>query len=529
MDLETLPTGSLPKQVGRYTIFQQIAAGGMATVHLARFTGPMGFTRVVAVKHLHQHLSSDPAFRAMFIDEARLVSRIRHPNVVPTLDVIAEDADIFIVMEYVQGESLGALQRTAAQQRREIPLAICSALLVGALHGLHAAHEARSESGESLNIVHRDVTPSNILVGVDGIPVVIDFGVAKALQERQDTPAGALKGKASYMAAEQIRGEPLTRATDIFAAAVVFWELLTSRRLFLGPNDQERIARVLRGTDVRPPSTVASRVPASLDEIALKGLRANPAQRYQTARAMADAIEQAIPPASQRVVGAWVAQTAAASLSRRADLLQQIEFPGISKHEVLTSEAVTEQPTPSGDPDSEPTRPGTPVPGTPAARPARWRDRRVVIAGFAAALVAGVAILAVSGSGPPRAAVTPRSSGRAMPAKVQLDSSARAPRTAPAPVTAESIPDLPDQRVSTPAKAARDHLAVRRPGPSTHARRGRGEAIQSVAAGADSGEAQSALAPETATAARDSPTASAHDVKRRVPLVEDQPRVQILE
>src|SRR6478736_1694730 len=165
---------------GRYALYGEIAAGGMATVHIGRLLGPVGFARTVAIKRLHPHYAKDPEFVSMFLDEARLAARIRHPNVVPTLDVVALDGELFLVMEYVQGESFARLVREARRARLDVPPEVISAIVVGALNGLHAAHEATSERGEPLNIVHRDVTPQNILVGSDGVARLLDFGVAKA-------------------------------------------------------------------------------------------------------------------------------------------------------------------------------------------------------------------------------------------------------------------------------------------------------------------------------------------------------------
>src|SRR5579859_6497320 len=254
------------QQIGRYAIFDEIASGGMATVHLARLAGPLGFSRVVAAKRLHPHLLDDADFKAMFLDEARLAARVRHPNVVPTLDVLVADREIILVMEYVHGESLSALHRATRERQQPVPLSVAAAILVSALHGLHAAHEATSEKGEPLHIVHRDVSPQNILVGLDGAVRLLDFGVARALQARTEARAGAVKGKFSYMAPEVLRGEELTRRADIFAAAVVFWELVTGRKLFGGVNEHERVLKILAG-GYPAPSTCVHDLPAVVDRI----------------------------------------------------------------------------------------------------------------------------------------------------------------------------------------------------------------------------------------------------------------------
>jgi serine/threonine-protein kinase len=212
----------------------------MATVHLGRVKGEAGFTRTVAIKRLHPQYAKDPDFVAMFVDEARLAARIRHPNVVPTLDVISDgvgEGEIFLVMEYVPGESLSRLLRALRAKKRLVPPRIAVTLLCGVLHGLHAAHQAKSEKGVPLGLVHRDVSPQNILVGTDGTAHVLDFGVAKATGRLNTTREGELKGKLAYMAPEQLETRSLTQQSDVYAAAVVLWELLTLRRLFEAENE----------------------------------------------------------------------------------------------------------------------------------------------------------------------------------------------------------------------------------------------------------------------------------------------------
>ena len=210
--------------VGRYALFDEIASGGMATVHYGRLLGPVGFSRTVAIKRLHPEYARDPEFVSMFVDEARLAARIRHPNVVPTLDVIAEEGELFLVMDYVLGAPLSAIMFTAKQKNIIMPPRIGTAILSGCLQGLHAAHEATDESGVSLGIVHRDVSPQNILVGADGVPRVLDFGIAKASGRTYSTRDGSVKGKVAYMAPEQMESGVVTRQADLYAATVVLWE-----------------------------------------------------------------------------------------------------------------------------------------------------------------------------------------------------------------------------------------------------------------------------------------------------------------
>ncbi|MCL2447368.1 MAG: serine/threonine protein kinase, partial [Polyangiaceae bacterium] len=205
-----------------------------------RLMGSGGFARTVAIKQLHPQFAKDPEFVAMFLDEARLVARIRHPNVVPTLDVVAASSELFHVMEYVQGESLSRLARALRAREERVPLPIVVRIMNDVLQGLHAAHEARDERGVPLHIVHRDVTPQNILVGADGVARLLDFGVAKAAGRAQTTQDGQIKGKLAYMAPEQLMSAGVTRETDLYAASVVLWEMLAGERLFTGERNRRR-------------------------------------------------------------------------------------------------------------------------------------------------------------------------------------------------------------------------------------------------------------------------------------------------
>lgn len=332
--VEPTPSLAPARVVGRYALYGEIAAGGMATVHIGRLLGPVGFSRTVAIKRLHPQFAKDPEFVSMFLDEARLAARIRHPNVVPTIDVVAAQGELFLVMDYVQGESLSRLIRGARERRQTIPPRIVATIMSGALHGLHAAHEARNERGEPLGIVHRDVSPQNILVGSDGVPRVLDFGVAKAGGRIQTTREGQLKGKLAYMAPEQLSGH-VTRQTDIYAAAVVLWEALTGRRLFAGENEGAILGKVLSGVIEAPsrlfldPSktldSATMRGIEELDLITLRGLDRDPSKRFATAREMAIAVERCIGLASTSEVGEWVEQWASEVLTKRAARIAEIE------------------------------------------------------------------------------------------------------------------------------------------------------------------------------------------------------------
>jgi serine/threonine-protein kinase len=309
--------------LGRYALYDEIASGGMATVHFGRLIGPVGFTRTVAIKRLHPQFAKDPEFVSMFLDEARLAARIRHPNVVQTVDVVATEGELFLVMDYVQGESLARLVRLAKQRKERIPPRIVAAVVSGALHGLHAAHEAKNERGEPLGLVHRDVSPQNVLVGADGISRVLDFGVAKASGRLQTTREGHLKGKIAYMAPEQFRGEA-TRATDVYAAGILVWEALTGEKLFASNDEMSTLGKALM-PEVAPPSSRVAELAPAFDVFVARALAIEPTARYATAREAAVALERCEGIASPSEVGDYVSGLAEGALAARAETLSGIE------------------------------------------------------------------------------------------------------------------------------------------------------------------------------------------------------------
>jgi serine/threonine-protein kinase len=317
-----------PRPIGRYVLFRELAAGGMATVHFGRLAGPVGFSRMVAIKRLHPQFAKDPEFVTMFLDEARLCGRIRHPNVVPTLDVVSLQGEIFIVMEYVAGEALSKLLRAGWSRGIPIPPRVAASIISSVLHGLHAAHQTKDEHGRELGIVHRDVSPQNILVGADGIARVLDFGVAKARGRLQTTRDGQVKGKIAYMPPEQLSGAAVSRQTDIYAAAVVLWEALAGRRLFDGETEAIVFARAIEGR-IDPPSAYNPALTEAIDAVVCRGLARDPGFRFSTAREFAVALEQTIGLASPSEVGEWVESVAADELARRASVIASIESAAI--------------------------------------------------------------------------------------------------------------------------------------------------------------------------------------------------------
>jgi serine/threonine-protein kinase len=281
------------QRVDRYELVGEIASGGMATVYLARLTGVGGFQRFVAMKRLHPHLASEKEFVEMFLDEARIAARIHHPNVVPILEVGASAVGYYLVMEYIEGDTLARLLARAATRGKRLPVGIALRIALDMLAGLHAAHELRDDTGEAVHLVHRDVSPQNVLVGVDGIARITDFGVARAASRLTATRVGQLKGKIAYMAPEQAAGEEsIDRRADVFAAGIVVWEELAAKRLFKAENEAATLSRVM--TEPVPAlTTIVPGLSTALTAVVSRALERNPDLRFATCAQFADALEAA--------------------------------------------------------------------------------------------------------------------------------------------------------------------------------------------------------------------------------------------
>ncbi len=306
--------------VGRYLMYGQIGSGGTATVHFGRRRNDAGRARTVAIKRLHAHLSRDPYFVAQFSSEADLTARLQHPNIASLLDVVKlDDGELLLVMDYIHGETLGGLLGICRRREEVIPPAVASAIITGVLEALHAAHEMRGTDGAPLELVHGDVSAHNVIVGADGGTRLLDFGVARA-----GVAAGRDRrviGTLAYMAPERLRGGIFDRRSDLFGVGVLLWELLTVRRLFSGCDGRGKRSLA----QVPPPSHFAPTVPPMLDDLVLSALRGEVDRRPQDARVFADALAQAMPPASQAEVVAWINLVAGARLRDRAEELSRIE------------------------------------------------------------------------------------------------------------------------------------------------------------------------------------------------------------
>jgi eukaryotic-like serine/threonine-protein kinase len=303
----------------RYELLAKIASGGMATVYVGRLRGSGGFSRTVAIKRAHPHLLEDPTYRTMLVEEARVAAKLHHPNVVAVLDVEELAGELSLVMDYVEGTSLFDLIEAGHAAERPVPPRIAVRVALDACAGLHAAHTLCDEDGRPLELVHRDVSPHNILVGLDGVARLSDFGIAKSV-EGAATTTGVLKGKLGYMAPEYLEQTQLDARSDVFSLGVVVWEALADQKLFRGASELETFKRVI-ATVVPPISSVAPWVNSRFDDLLASALARAPDQRFQTAQAFGTALETAARRvdmiASASEVGAYLRDLCGAALAER--------------------------------------------------------------------------------------------------------------------------------------------------------------------------------------------------------------------
>lgn len=334
----------LQRHSAAYEIGFLLGSGGMASVRYGRRVHADGTSHAVAIKELHPHLAANPTFVGMFFDEARLASRVVHPNVVSVVDMVADSGRVWAVMPYFEGESLASLAERQAARARPVPTRVAVAITLDVLAGLAAAHAAIDERGQPLALVHRDVSPQNVLVGADGVARVLDFGVAKACGRIQETRDGQVKGKLAYMAPEQLAGDA-TPGTDVYAVAILLWEMLAGRRLFKADTDLELMGVVLAGAK-QPPSAHAD-VPPAIDAVVARALSLDVRARFATAADMAGALTAASAGAvaSRAEIAAWVHELAADVLTERREQAAKMVSASVSDLVVPTPAAIPIQRT----------------------------------------------------------------------------------------------------------------------------------------------------------------------------------------
>jgi serine/threonine-protein kinase len=495
-------------RVGRYELVRRLAVGGMAELYLARQPGIGGFQKLVALKRILPQFAVSSDFVAMFLDEARLAATIHHANVAQVYDLGRDEHGLYFTMEYVHGEDVRAIVNAAIRREGEVPLSVAIAIAAGAAAGLHAAHELCDDHGTLVGLVHRDVSPSNVLVSYGGCVKLIDFGVAKAAGRQQETRAGTLKGKIAYMSPEQCAGRPVDRRSDVFALGVILFEMTTGTRLFTTDGGDYALIKKIVEEDAPLPSSRREAYPLELEGIVMRALRRDPAERYPSAQAMQLDLERFARrcgySTSMTELGAYVrglfpgrvAEPAGAGVVRSVrmatgtphvgELSQASSTPARSVR--ASSRTSSEHPR-FGEEDGDElqievvTHTGMfepPPRATPARAPTRTSGRRgiaIVIAAsvVAAAAAAAIAVLAMSSS--PAPAPAPAAAAKIV-APAPAPAAVPAPAPAPPPVAVAPVPVAPaappavvpaaPAAAAKPAAKPRPHAPLRKPAHAAH-------------------------------------------------------------
>jgi serine/threonine-protein kinase len=440
------------ERVGPYRVIRAIGAGGSARIDLARIDRAYGFQRHVVLKRPLEHLRGDPAVAASLRREARLGGRLRHPGLVAILDAGVHDGYDYLVLEYVHGAALRqVMQADAPGQVRELPLGVALAIVGDAARGLHAAHELTDEAGAPLGLVHRDVSPGNVLLGLDGTVKLADFGIAK--ETRVATLSGSMHGTVTYMAPEQCQGHAFDRRADVFSLGVILYELVTGARLFWADNDVASLHRVLSGTVPRPRKLKPQLAPA-LEDLVLTAVAHDAARRFPTALALAVELERYAARAGEVLGARWIARTMAEVVGARpvpwrAAATVPDAAPAGASLVALIAAAPDEPVDPTfgeGDVATEPE--GAPV--VPARARRRWLPAGLAAA--AAGALAGAVILRAPASAPAPSA-TPT---RADTASASAPTPPREPHTGPAP----TAPTSPAPTTPAPPAPAANRASV---------------------------------------------------------------------
>lgn len=397
--MSTTPRSGAGQQLGRYLLLHKLATGGMAELFLAKTSGIEGFEKIVVLKRILPHLRDNATFISMFLDEARVAANLEHPNIVNVYDIGKVEDDYFFTMAYLHGEDLTAVLHRCAERRRGLPMELALHIVLGVCAGLHYAHEQVGLDGHPLDIVHRDVSTTNVMLTYDGGIKLLDFGIAKATTQSQMTKVGVRKGKASYMSPEQCRAEPLDRRSDVFAIGILLWELTTMRGLYRG-NDELVVMNMIVNNEAPLPSSVLPGYPPELEAIVVKALARDRQQRYPTARALAEDLEAFV-----REYGLGTSGRAITALMK--DLFGERPLPW-APGGLLAQAGITLLPTPeptspsAGSTTSAPSVPEVPLtqlsagPRPRSGRPPRSRAALLVAGGAAALALAGGALYLTS-------------------------------------------------------------------------------------------------------------------------------------
>jgi serine/threonine-protein kinase len=440
--------------LGRYELLIPVAAGGMAMVWAARLKGTRGFQKIVAVKTMLPRLSEDNQFEQMFLDEASLASQIRHPHVVEILDLGDQDGVLFLVMEWIDGVPLNQIMK-AAKASGGVPLPIAVRIVMQACAGLHAAHELRDGKGQLVGLVHRDVSPQNLLVTYDGVTKVVDFGVAKATAVGGGaTGAGQIKGKVGYMAPEQIEGESIDRRVDIFAMGIVLYALTTGKHPFRRESDAATMYNICSPQSALAPRKFIPDYPEALENVLMKALSKSAADRYTSANEMLRDLDHALPSNERANTDQDVAELIRKLVGERLEERRNTLSEALLRADQSAIQRIPDVPHPSSisvtsAEASALTRPATPAPLT-------RRRMYFALGGLILVGAAGAGLALVSSEPPPPAVSQPTAAKPPSPPP-----EATTP-VAPATTAEPSEPSPPDPTT------ARDPAQTTAPPPRTY-------------------------------------------------------------
>ncbi|MEJ7729737.1 MAG: serine/threonine-protein kinase [Polyangiaceae bacterium] len=362
-DAVVLIDETLPRQFGKYTLLRKLAAGGMAELFLALHRSVAGFEKLIVIKRILPSMNSDQGFIDMLLHEARIAATLSHPNIVQIFDVGQIEGKYFIAMEHIHGEDIRSIVRAMKKKSvNEFPLEHTLSIVLGVCAGLAYAHDKRDLDGKSLDIVHRDISPQNIVITFTGDVKIVDFGIAKSgSQQGEDTKDGQLKGKVPYMSPEQAAGEQIDWRSDIFAAGVMLFELTTGKRLFKGASEYETL-KLICDKEYPRPSQVRPGYPAALEAVVMKALSKSRDERYQSAREMQGDLEAFVREeriaCSQVSLTKWMSSLFEEKLAQQKEALQDIkQLADVIAAQVAERGSSTKAPSPP-----------TPAPAPPPAR-----------------------------------------------------------------------------------------------------------------------------------------------------------------
>jgi serine/threonine protein kinase len=493
--LDDLTAGQV---LGRYELLLPIARGGMASVWAARLRGTRGFQKMVAIKTMLPGLVDDLHFERMFLDEASLASQVRHPHVIEILDLGEVDRILYLVMEWVDGEPLNIIMKYAAT-RGGMPLAIAVSITAQACRGLHAAHELRDENGTLVGLVHRDVSPQNVLLTYEGVIKVVDFGVAKATSRASnETEAGQLKGKIAYMSPEQLRGERIDRRTDVFAVGILLYMMTTGTHPFRGDDQGQTIKRISDDAPVVAPSAIVPGFPPGLEAVIMQALAKDASKRYPTANDMLIGLTRALPPSMRPSTDEEVAEFLRALLpdrleKRKAAIKAALEaadrreagksVPKLSDSDAPDNEAPTvleglvssREMTPSAD-EARHSLPGAtsraaqPTVQDSPGVPRRGLLRTALSAAAIAAIGAVVALLLSRRAGPAVTATAAPSTALSIAIPAAVTREPPLPSDVPTVNPVEALPPVPSNSAApdTTAAAPRTHRSLKKLEPAVN-------------------------------------------------------------